>query len=354
MQRNPGMDPDNIRYWVCVFAVSQHWQGCFADSPDSRFEDVIAASDSVLLMLHPWKAAAALGRVWCLYEVLCCMSQAALLESIDVAQAEATIPQDKALIFQKVSDSIGFEECNRQMGSPVKAALKLQTELTLQVSAIKLDQGELAKAMIDRHLMQQQQHHHHPLQQQQQQHQQVTIFPPEMQAAFIFACEKGFLAMVKLLLAKGMDPDPPAGVGTTYNLVTTTALGGSLYLQGDDDCTGISVYAVKLGNLEIVRLLLSAGADPNQVRCASEGMETALGAAVLNGHLEVVRLLLNNEEEEEEEDGEIAEREKADRQVWRDIVKLLVSYGHRLNGGHLGRAREAGCHPELQDLLHEL
>eukprot|EP00798_Chlamydomonas_sp_ICE-L_P013109 gene13109-3646_t len=120
--------------------------------------------------------------------------------------------------------------------------------------------------------------------------------------------------MVKLLLAKGMDPDAH-GMESYF----MTALGD----------------AVRYRHLEVVRLLLSAGADPNKV--PSPYYDSMLDL-----------------DEEEEEDGEIAEREKADRQVWRDIVKLLVSYGHRLDGGHLRRAREAGCHPELQELLHEL
>ena len=51
-------------------------------------------------------------------------------------------------------------------------------------------------------------------------------------------------------------------------------------------------FAAFKGHLEVLRLLLEAGADKN---AANANGATALMAAALKGHLEVVRLLLEAE-----------------------------------------------------------
>ena len=81
-----------------------------------------------------------------------------------------------------------------------------------------------------------------------------------MEEELLTSCEENNVAQIERLLQKPMDPN---GHGF--------------------------VLAASLGHLEVVRLLLEAGADKHAVD--TEG-DTALSAAAQEGHLEVVRMLL--------------------------------------------------------------
>ena len=83
--------------------------------------------------------------------------------------------------------------------------------------------------------------------------------------ALIKACEKGYLEIVKCLLAAGADKDKAV----------------------NDDWTPL-IEAADKGHAEIVRLLLAAGANKNKV--SSDG-ETALSLATSEGHQEIIQLL---------------------------------------------------------------
>ena len=83
--------------------------------------------------------------------------------------------------------------------------------------------------------------------------------------ALTWACEKGYLEIVKCLLAAGADKD-----------------------KADNDGYTPLLGAAGEGHVEIVRLLLAAGANKN--KATSVGM-TALSLATSRGHQEIVQLL---------------------------------------------------------------
>ncbi|CAK9034684.1 unnamed protein product [Durusdinium trenchii] len=88
----------------------------------------------------------------------------------------------------------------------------------------------------------------------------------DLPAPILFAAKRGHLEVVRLLLEAGADQNAARQDGAT-------ALGATAFN----------------GHLEVARVLLEAGADPNAAR---QDGTTALMVAALNGHLEVVRVLL--------------------------------------------------------------
>ena len=83
--------------------------------------------------------------------------------------------------------------------------------------------------------------------------------------ALTWACKKGYLEIVKWLLAAGADKDKATSDGDTP-----------------------LIWAAHRGHVEIVQVLLAAGAHKNNV--TSDG-ETALSLATSKGHQEIVQLL---------------------------------------------------------------
>lgn len=122
----------------------------------------------------------------------------------------------------------------------------------------------------------------------------------------------------------------------------------------------IIVSAVLGGNEDIVRILLSNGADANARGNVVWG--TALGAAAYNGNIGIVKLLL---EHGAYPNGRLAASiygptpplQYAAEGVKTDIVKLLLQYGADVNavGGMYGTALQAACHygyePSVRALL---
>ena len=86
-------------------------------------------------------------------------------------------------------------------------------------------------------------------------------------AAFISACKEGSVTEVDRLLHAPQNPD---------------------IRDEENNCTGTH-WAARNGHLDVVRLLLEAGADKHAVM---RYRATALHVAAQNGHLDVVRLLL--------------------------------------------------------------
>jgi ankyrin repeat protein len=87
------------------------------------------------------------------------------------------------------------------------------------------------------------------------------------------AAVQGEVEIVRLLLEAGADPNRESG--------------------GESEGTPVCA-AASWGRTEVVRLLLQHGADPNQVERADEVPMTALAWARRNQHEETVRLLLDN------------------------------------------------------------
>jgi ankyrin repeat protein len=119
------------------------------------------------------------------------------------------------------------------------------------------------------------------------------------------AAGKGNLELCKKLFSAGADPNMLPIAGSTTPLAKASGRPASLpvlewllSIGADVDLPGINVKGLKsgtalsraasIGNIEAVRLLLSAGADPNIIFASG----TALSAAVENGEYEIAKLLL--------------------------------------------------------------
>ena len=119
------------------------------------------------------------------------------------------------------------------------------------------------------------------------------------------AVGRGNLELCKKLYSAGANPNVLPIAGTTTPLVKASGKPASLPILewllssgADANLPGISVKGLKsgtalsraaaTGNIEAVRLLLSAGADPNIVFASG----TALSAAVENGEYEIAKILL--------------------------------------------------------------
>ena len=120
--------------------------------------------------------------------------------------------------------------------------------------------------------------------------------------------------MVRLLLDAGADPNAEAGMCDEPLM-----------------CTYPLIEASELGHAEVVKLLLSAGANVSSIYWDDCGEHSALSIAAVNGHLEVSRLLLAAGADA----NQYAPILGAVRQGDTDMVKLLVENGAEVN-----------CHPD--------
>ena len=116
------------------------------------------------------------------------------------------------------------------------------------------------------------------------------------------ACEKGYLEIVKCLLSAGADKDKADNNGWTP-----------------------LIYTARGGYVEIVQLLLAAGADKDK---ADNDGWTPLIEAAMEGHVEVVRLLLaaGANKNKVTSDGETA-LSLATSKGYQEIVQLLKAGG---------------------------
>ncbi|KAK8186898.1 ankyrin repeat-containing domain protein [Phyllosticta capitalensis] len=121
-------------------------------------------------------------------------------------------------------------------------------------------------------------------------------------SALVYACFKGHLAVVRLLLQNGADIDSisytgltPLRVACIWNHVEIVELllqlGALVNDRRELHASRTITLASSQGHLDIVNLLLAYGAEINP-----DGMEkgSALSAASLRGHLEIVENLLNS------------------------------------------------------------
>ena len=99
------------------------------------------------------------------------------------------------------------------------------------------------------------------------------------------ACEKGHLEIVRLLVEAGADKDKAKNSGETPLLVNEIASVSVVHGSGE---TPLYIASAN-GHLEVVRLLVEKGADMDKGR--DNGL-TPLLAACYAGHLEIVRLLV--------------------------------------------------------------
>ena len=138
--------------------VNQHFVGPFADCPDSDFGAVIQRVDAVLFSMHPLASPIAPTRVWCLFEIATAHLQGTQLQLIaldgkgeeegddatasppviDVANANATVESDKAMILDLVVSSFGsFEACNSRLLGLVQSSI-LDNRLLQTLSGLRI------------------------------------------------------------------------------------------------------------------------------------------------------------------------------------------------------------------------
>jgi ankyrin repeat protein len=133
------------------------------------------------------------------------------------------------------------------------------------------------------------------------------------------------------LLARGSSADiwTAAYVGNAERVRALLDLNPSLVNQSSDDGSGTPlVHAADRGHLDVVRLLLERGADPNVPEEGNAPHGRALYAAVYNRHFDAARLLLehgaspNQEVESSADTPSIAIMNSDSR-----MIELLASYG---------------------------
>ncbi|KAG2429044.1 hypothetical protein HXX76_011286 [Chlamydomonas incerta] len=134
-----------VFYWVDILAVTQHFSGDFKDHPDSNFPGVIRASRAVLFTMHPWRSPVAPTRVWCLFEALMAVESKgvglevlldtrdsadtrpqtllAIVSSINVLTAQATVASDKSYIMDCISRGLGAAAFNATLKRLLRDAL---------------------------------------------------------------------------------------------------------------------------------------------------------------------------------------------------------------------------------------
>lgn len=126
---------------------------------------------------------------------------------------------------------------------------------------------------------------------------QSNGIPSQYQKSIVLAASSGYTQAVQQLIDQGTDPNASEyvnGLGYCTALMASAAKGyietASLLISRGADINTFNVqgydalaYAAENNNLEIVKLLLESGANPDR----------ALGVATVDGSLEMVKQLLN-------------------------------------------------------------
>jgi tetratricopeptide (TPR) repeat protein len=129
--------------WFDLFSNNQH-EAPHLDFEwwSTTFKSTIGQFEHVVMVLSPWDDPIPLKRVWCLFELYCAVdskshfevamtrseqerfinglledgsltSYLKMLGTINVERSDASNPQDRALIFEAIRASIGFQQLNR-------------------------------------------------------------------------------------------------------------------------------------------------------------------------------------------------------------------------------------------------
>jgi len=133
--------------------------------------------------------------------------------------------------------------------------------------------------------------------------------------ALIRACEKGDQSRAIELLREGVEPN-----GT--DIVTDGPMTRVEYLAHLQDAP--IVYASRNGDVQLVRILLEYGADPNWCCCSCV---TALHRAIIKEHVDVVRLLLaNGADVSIDYDGKMSTRQLARQVGNKAVIEIIEQY----------------------------
>jgi len=145
----------------------------------------------------------------------------------------------------------------------------------------------------------------------------------------------GDIAVAKRLLNEGADINALDGHGRTTAL-GVAADGGSLPLvelfvsKGADVNKGCPLYyAAQNGHLQVARVLLHAGAEPNRFRVGQT--PSPLLAAARGGHVDMVKLLVTSGSELGMKDGDNSPLIAAANNGHPNVVEYLAARGSSVN-----------------------
>eukprot|EP00045_Choanoeca_perplexa_P011841 m.126950 g.126950 ORF g.126950 m.126950 type:complete len:767 (-) comp15788_c0_seq1:79-2379(-) len=142
-------DHPNAYFWFDLFVNNQNKA---ADLPQdwwsTTFKSSIRAIGAVMLVLSPWNDPVPMTRAWCLWEILCAVTQTEVefsirlprsqrrafhdgladnfdvildsLRNVDARKAGAYREHDKDMIFKAIEDSIGFDLMNERVKEPLR------------------------------------------------------------------------------------------------------------------------------------------------------------------------------------------------------------------------------------------
>ena len=140
-----------IFYWFDIFVMNQHNSEEVGRDLQANLRKAVSSSGKLLLALDSWSHPLPLMRVWCLLEIFTalqegatvtmCMSETmamlfrleladnqevigSVIDTIDVAEASATVEADKLAIFELVRKGCGFERFNEEIRAALRASLK--------------------------------------------------------------------------------------------------------------------------------------------------------------------------------------------------------------------------------------
>ena len=164
-------------------------------------------------------------------------------------------------------------------------------------------------------------------------------------SALLKASEAGYLEMVKLLLARGAKTDAvKVFQGTTTPLAAVAGLypqevkeqhreiiillldaGSDINAEDENSKTALTI-AVERGDMDLIKLLLSRGADVNHRAYSTRG-NSALDEAAFNGRLDIVQLHMDGGSELKHESRGFTSLHRASAWGRLEVMKLLLRSG---------------------------
>lgn len=147
------------------------------------------------------------------------------------------------------------------------------------------------------------------------------------------SCARWQYGVASILLRHGADVNSKTDEGLTALCLATKAEHTALVdlllqhhaVTGSDGSDGSALsFAAEIGNLEIAKLLLGYGAD---IQEAPREGRSPLHIAVKNGHLNIVRLFLEENPNFEEKDGQRTALHLAAGEGHSELVELLLGHG---------------------------
>lgn len=137
-------------------------------------------------------------------------------------------------------------------------------------------------------------------------------------------------------------------LGITLSVLALGACGDKpLKIKGAELGASSLIEAARYGHNSVIQSLLEGGADVNEQRytkdCQAGGKCTALIAAIIKGHVETARLLLDKGADPKLNDPLRWAIDNAPRPADLALAKLLIERGTKADPSYITRARGSGA-----------